>query len=687
MLRADATGGYGDVKEYIFYIDEKEVQRGKESTYLWKEKTAGTHKLKVEVWDEEGYATSERTFTILEEEALEVPTPQITEPVAWELDFQDYSARTATELVRVLPNSTEQKVLSVKVGEEITLNCSVKETNHREQVMYTYLDQEQREVILRNYGEEKQAKVTFSEAGDYPLYAYAIDENGEQVKKIGGIVIQVEDTQPSVTVSPTITTEPTITVAPSVTKEPTITVAPSITQEPIITTQPTITIAPSVTKEPTVTADPTVTVAPSVTPEPTITAEPTRPGDVIVPSRKPTVTATVTPRPGGKWDIICDQNNEEFSTDTLQVQFELSIPTVSNEYTKLVSCTYRIDDGLVRECTWNVDSYGHAIIDPIEVGEGKIGNSEIKVNVTAKWSGKTTLEKTFTFKKIYQPMEEGLKVNFGAEVSAPQYTTTDVVLRADATGGYGDIKEYIFYIDEKEVQRGKESTYLWRKKTAGTHKLKVEVWDEEGYATSERTFTVLEESLVTPTKKSTITPTTKITIKTFTVSVASGKAQAGDKIALQATAQGAQDTLKYQFSYSYNGKTKIIKNFSNTNKAVFTPKKAGKYLLTVKVKDSKGNVAEKIIKNYQVREKFAIKGVNVSCKEKKATIKVSVQGTQGSVKYKYVLKRGSKTVKSTSYRKNSTYTVKNLKKGKYKLTVYVKNNNKTIKKTKTFRVK
>lgn len=490
VLRADTTGGYGDVEKYIFYVDNEEVQNATDNTYLWKDKTVGTHNIKVEVWDEEGYATSERTFTVCKDGEVVEPTPVITEaiptitttvtatptpaPTGYWFDIYNYSARTATKLVTVLPDTTQQSVLSVKAGEEVTLNCTVAETYQQEQVMYTYLDAQQQEVILRNYGKEKQVKVTFDEAGEYPLYVYAVNGIG-MVKKLAGIVIHVENVLPTTDPDVTATVAPTQTVAPTVTADPTL--APTITTEPVVTLEPTVTAEPSITTEPTIPAMPT---------------------DVIRPSRKPTITTKPTVAP--------------------------------------------------------------------------------------------TIEPTI----------------------AP---TTE------------------------------------------------------------------------PTTKPTITPNTKLAIKDFTTSVASGKAQVGDKITLKATAQGGKGTLKYRFTYSYNGKTKTIKNFSKSNQAVFKPKKAGKYSLTVKVKDSKGNVVGKTTKSYKVKEKFAVKDLDISYKSKKLKVKVSVQGSQGSVKYKYVLKRGGKTVKSTSYKKKSTFTARNLKKGTYKFTVYVKDGDKTVKKTVSFKVR
>ena len=62
---------------------------------------------------------------------------------------------------------------------------------------------------------------------------------------------------------------------------------------------------------------------------------------------------------------------------------------------------------------------------------------------------------------------------------------------------------------------------------------------------------------------------------------------------LESLASGGAGTYKYQFSYTYKGKTKIIKKYSSKRicKNAFT--KAGVYKITVSVKDKKGKVVKK----------------------------------------------------------------------------------------------
>ncbi len=438
----------------------------------------------------------EKTFTfkkLSNEENVVTPTP------VNQLSFKSYKAVNSMEMVTVFADDEQESILNAKAGEEIALSCDVYDADGSidYRVMYTYLDEQGREVIFRGYEKEKETKAVFYQNGNYPLNAYAVNEDGSVVKKIDKIIVHVEGAEPTITTEPTIITEPTVTIEPTITIEPTVTTEPTITVEPTVTTEPTITV------EPTVTTEPTITIKPTVTTEPDVTVVPT---DVIHPSKKPTPTQSVTPT----------------------------------------------------------------------------------VKPTVKPTGKAT---------------------------------------------------------------------------------------------------------ATPTQKATATPNPtqadkKLNIKSFTTSIASGKAHVGDTITLKADAEGGNGTLKYQFSYTYNGKDKIIKSFGKTGKAAFKPKKAGKYALTVKVKDSKGNTVSKTTKTYNVKAKFSITDIDTSYKSGKLKVNVSVQGAEDKLKYKYVLKRGNKTVKSTSFKSSKSLTVRNLKKGSYKITVYVKDsNNKTIKKTISFKLR
>ena len=458
-----------------------------------------------------------------------------------------------------------------------------------------------------------------------------------------------------------------------------------------------------------------------------------------------------------------------------------------------------------------------------------------------------------------------LHVNFGAEVSSPQYNSREITLEALAGGGTG-VYVYEFYIDDVKVENDVfEQTYKWKYDTEGTHKIKVIVTDTDGnrvasekefvlesdgtvipvtptpivtatptpiittapptttptplpdsgltvrdlqassmevkvgeevefsvlaysgdyghypinvmftyvdpdtneevvikkydreetatyafdkagtytikaYGVSAKTgnvvmtklegFTVVAEQVVTPTVEPTVTPTAaptitpiaptaeptatttptptekpveptkkptatptqkpqqKLQVKSLKTSVKSNKAHVGNTIRLTATATGGTGTLKYQFTYKYNGKTKVIKSYSTKNTANFKPKKAGKYTLTVNVKDASGKVVSKSVKSYKVKEKLGVKKMAITYKSGKLKVKTTVQGAEKNVKYKYVLKRNGKKIKATSYKSSKTVTFKNVKKGKYSITVYVKDSTKKVaKKTISYKVK
>lgn len=195
-----------------------------------------------------------------------------------------------------------------------------------------------------------------------------------------------------------------------------------------------------------------------------------------------------------------------------------------------------------------------------------------------------------------------------------------------------------------------------------------------------------------PTKKPTATPTQKaqqaLQVKSLKTSIKSNKAHVDNTIRLTATAAGETGTLKYQFTYKYNGKTKVIKSYSTKNTVNFKPEKAGKYTLTVHVKDVSGKVVSKSVKSYKVKEKLGVKKVAITYESGKLKIKTTVQGAEKNVKCKYVLKKNGKKIKATSYKSSKTATFKNVKKGKYSITVYVQDSTKKVaKKTISYQIK
>ena len=157
--------------------------------------------------------------------------------------------------------------------------------------------------------------------------------------------------------------------------------------------------------------------------------------------------------------------------------------------------------------------------------------------------------------------------------------------------------------------------------------------------------------------------------------------KAGTKITLKAAAKGGDGTYQYKFQYKIgNGSKKTIRSYSQKSSCTWTPKENGTYTLYVTVEDEFNVTASKTYKNFKVKGLTA----SVSAKKKgsKYTVKVTPKNSSGKVKYKFVVKRAGKTVsRNKTYMSAKSYTFKASKKGTYSITVYIKDNNTTIKKT------
>ena len=192
-------------------------------------------------------------------------------------------------------------------------------------------------------------------------------------------------------------------------------------------------------------------------------------------------------------------------------------------------------------------------------------------------------------------------------------------------------------------------------------------------------------------------PVSSFKVTGFSVSIARGVASVGDRISLVAKAKGGKGKVKYRFLQT-KGTTSIIRNYSSSNVAKWSPKTSGKYELKVYAKDSTGKIAKKSIKNYTVNTKLKIKSFKVSPGSKKAKkgrkVKLTVSATGGSKKYAYKFaykyQGSSKVVAISKYSSKKSVTWKPKKSGKYKLYAYVKDKskNKVVKKEiKTYKVK
>ena len=260
-----------------------------------------------------------------------------------------------------------------------------------------------------------------------------------------------------------------------------------------------------------------------------------------------------------------------------------------------------------------------------------------------------------------------------------------VTLTADAIGGKGTLK-YKFVVKPYNkyvvtVRGYKESnSCTWIPEVSGKYTLYVYVKDENG-------------TVVKKTVKA-YTVAKKLKVSSLKTSAKSRFAYAGSKIILSAKATGGIDGKFYKFYYKLNGKTYVIRNYSEVAKTGFTPKKAGKYELYVAVTDDLGNTATKHISNYVVNKQLQVKYIKANKKNIKVgdTIKINTSATGGyikkSYKYRITVKNNGITKVLKNYTSSSSVKWKATKKGTYTFKVYVKDSNgKKVSKSVTYVVK
>ena len=149
----------------------------------------------------------------------------------------------------------------------------------------------------------------------------------------------------------------------------------------------------------------------------------------------------------------------------------------------------------------------------------------------------------------------------------------------------------------------------------------------------------------------------------------------GQKVTFNTTVESDTSKLKYQYEIrkGNRGETRF---YSTNSQYTWVPKQAGKYSVTVRVKDDSGSIASKRI-TYTVLSTVKISRLSVSKitkKTKKITLSANVAG--GSKKYLYrfaIRKNNMKKLQYLSkYKAAKSVKINKPKKGRYEIYVYVK---------------
>ena len=178
-----------------------------------------------------------------------------------------------------------------------------------------------------------------------------------------------------------------------------------------------------------------------------------------------------------------------------------------------------------------------------------------------------------------------LQVNFGADRSAPQLTTTNLTLKGIGMGGTAPYK-YAFYVDGTQVQASSTTaTYSWTPSTAKKHTIKCVITDSKGNtATESKYFTAEGQSQ--QEEDSTLTNNSTVSATSITL---------GKSVTLKGAASGGTSPYKYTYMYKLSSYQyyRTFKSESTATSASYTPTEAGTYYMKVKVTDAKGASKEK----------------------------------------------------------------------------------------------
>ena len=276
---------------------------------------------------------------------------------------------------------------------------------------------------------------------------------------------------------------------------------------------------------------------------------------------------------------------------------------------------------------------------------------------------------TFVYSKNTTPEYEKVSITSFKMSKASNTITTGQTVRmtAKATGGGGELKyQFVVKLGNGKNQAvrkySSDNSCQWIPTQSGKYTLYVYVKDSS-------TGKIVKKSI----KNYNVKPALKI--KSFTQSRKSGTAVVGDKVIVRVNTTGGIGQKFYRYYYKLNGKKYVLKENTTSKKVNWTPKKAGKYQLFIEVTDDMDNKITKKV-NYVVVDKLKVKSLKANASSVKAgqKVKLSVAATGGtkgySYKFKYEFK--NKSVAINSYSRSSSVMWTPRYKGKYKITVYVK---------------
>ena len=189
-------------------------------------------------------------------------------------------------------------------------------------------------------------------------------------------------------------------------------------------------------------------------------------------------------------------------------------------------------------------------------------------------------------KSMNYVINDTVKVSsYKASVASPQEVGTGITLSMAATGGTGT-KNYRFVVMKNSIvtySKGysTSATTTWTPSEAGNYVIYFKVKDGNGKETQATMNYVVKE--VAGVKITTLT-TNKISPVTV-----------GTEVTISAKAISKKAISYKYWVYEVGNQWTLIKNFTNSTSATWTPKTSGKYVIWVDAKDADGNTDSKSI--------------------------------------------------------------------------------------------
>ena len=242
-----------------------------------------------------------------------------------------------------------------------------------------------------------------------------------------------------------------------------------------------------------------------------------------------------------------------------------------------------------------------------------------------------------------------------------EYIWRDITLTGEVTGGYGDLQyQYTeVYGGKSTVVReySEEPSYTFRTRKAGLHTYYLDVKDKGGQTLRLiYTLNVVEN------------PAAAINGKI--VSNKTSNEYVERDITLTGEVTGGYGDLQYQYTEVYNGKSKVVKEYSDEGIYSFTTNGPGSHIYYLDVKDENGRTKRfSYTLNVVVHPSMIMTGKIVNNKTsneyiwRDITLTGEVTGGYGDLQYQYTEVYGGKSTVVREYSEEPSYTFRTRKAG------------------------